>query len=284
LGLRDVVEMLRDTGIAVVDLFMIGAASGIMIGALNYSGAGFTLSLVLIHMAAGSLFLLLVLSAIANIILGAGLPTVGCYILLATLVAPTLVQMGIDPMAAHMFILYYGCLSLISPPVAVAAFVAANLANADPNKTGWMAMAFGWTIFVIPFLFVYSGTMLLKGDPFSIAIDFITAVAGVWCISAAVMGYSARDLGWVDPIVFIYAGILLIWPVGAFSSTRWMNAVGALMGFGLFVWERMLRRRPAEMPAPAAASASSAPAAPTTAAEQRALLDRLGIRGSGEGE
>ena len=120
-------------------------------------GTGFTLSLVLIHLAGGSLFLLLVLSAIVNIILGAGLPTVGCYILLATLVAPTLVQMGIDPMAAHMFILYYGCLSLISPPVAVAAFVAANLAGADPNKTGWMAMLFGWTIFVVPFLFVFSG-------------------------------------------------------------------------------------------------------------------------------
>src|SRR5262249_26667982 len=180
---------LRDTGLGVLDLFMIGAASGIMIGALNYSGVGFTLSLVLIHMAAGSLILLLIYSAIANIILGAGLPTVGCYILLATLVAPSLIQMGIDPMAAHMFILYYGCLSMISPPVAVAAFVAANLANADPNKAGWVAMAFGWTIFVIPFLFVYSGTLLLKGDPLFIVFDFVTAVAGVWFISAAVMGY-----------------------------------------------------------------------------------------------
>src|SRR5215216_2202558 len=115
IGLSDLYEMLRDTGF----------------GALNYSGVGFTLSLVLIHLAAGSLILLLIYSAIANIILGAGLPTVGCYILLATLVAPSLIQMGIDPMAAHMFILYYGCLSMISPPVAVAAFVAANLANAD---------------------------------------------------------------------------------------------------------------------------------------------------------
>ena len=163
--LRDGFEMLRDTGTSVVDLFMIAAAAGIMIGALNYSGTGFTLSLVLIHLAGGSLLALLALAAVANIILGAGLPTVGCYILLATLVAPTLIQMGIEPMAAHMFILYYGCLSVISPPVAVAAFVAANLAGADPNKTGWMAMAFGWTLFVIPFLFVFSGTLMLKGDP-----------------------------------------------------------------------------------------------------------------------
>jgi len=254
-----------------------------MIGALNYSGIGFTLSLVLIHLAAGSLILLLVYSAIANIILGAGLPTVGCYILLATLVAPSLIQMGIDPMAAHMFILYYGCLSMISPPVAVAAFVAANLANADPNKTGWVAMAFGWTIFVIPFLFVYSGTLLLKGDPVFIVIDFVTAVAGVWLISAAVMGYSVRDLGWADRIVHMVAGICLIMPVGAFPAARWMNIIGAVMGLAVVVWERAVRRRPVEPQQPLA-PVSPLPDTPVTAAEQRAMLDRLGIRGSGEAE
>jgi TRAP transporter 4TM/12TM fusion protein len=283
MGPRDLYEMLRDTGLNVLDLFMIGAASGIMIGALNYSGVGFTLSLVLIHLAAGSLILLLVYSAIANIILGAGLPTVGCYILLATLVAPSLIQMGIDPMAAHMFILYYGCLSMISPPVAVAAFVAANLANADPNKTGWVAMAFGWTIFVIPFLFVYSGTLLLKGDPVFILIDFVTAVAGVWLISAAVMGYSVRDLGWIDRFVHLVAGICLLVPVGAFPAARWMNIAGTAMAIALFAWERFARPR-AAAPAAAPAAPAAAPAAPASAAEQRAMLDRLGIRGSGEAE
>jgi TRAP transporter 4TM/12TM fusion protein len=284
IGLHDLYEMLRDTGLGVLDLFMIGAASGIMIGALNYSGVGFTLSLVLIHLAAGSLLLLLVYSAVANIILGAGLPTVGCYILLATLVAPSLIQMGIDPMAAHMFILYYGCLSMISPPVAVAAFVAANLAGADPNRTGWVAMAFGWTIFVIPFLFVYSGTLLLKGDPLMIAVDFVTAVAAVWFVSAAVMGYSVRDLGWLDRALHLVAGICLIVPVGAFAEARWMNIAGALLGVALLAWERALRRRAAATPSPAAAPAAAVPATPTTAAEQRAMLDRLGIRGSGEAD
>src|SRR5215211_6927686 len=283
IGLTDLYEMLRATGLGVLDLFMIGAASGIMIGALNYSGIGFTLSLVLIHLAAGSLILLLAYSAIANIILGAGLPTVGCYILLATLVAPSLIQMGIDPMAAHMFILYYGCLSMISPPVAVAAFVAANLANADPNKTGWVAMAFGWTIFVIPFLFVYSGTLLLKGDPVFIVIDFVTAVAGVWLISAAVMGYSVRDLAWDDRVVHMIAGICLIMPVGAFPGARWMNIIGAVMGLAVVVWERAVRRRPVEPQQPLA-PVSPLPDTPVTAAEQRAMLDRLGIRGSGESE
>src|SRR5437879_10270638 len=195
IGFRDLAVMLRDAGIAVLDLFMLGAAAGIMIGALNYSGVGFTLTLVLILLAGGSLVALLVLSAVANIILGLGLPTVGVYIVLATLVAPALVKMGIAPTAAHMFIMYYGCLSMISPPVAIAAFVAANLAGADPNRTGWVAMAFGWTLFVIPFLFVFSGTLLLKGDPLSIAVDVSLAIAGGWFISGAMMGYAARPLG-----------------------------------------------------------------------------------------
>jgi TRAP-type uncharacterized transport system fused permease subunit len=236
--------------------------------------------------AGGSLILLLLVSAVANIILGAGLPTVGCYILLATLVAPTLIQMGIDPMAAHMFILYYGCLSLISPPVAVAAFVAANLAQADPNKTGWTAMAFGWTIFVIPFIFVYSGTLLMKGDPVFIVIDTVTAVAGVWFISAAVMGFSARPLKLVDRLIYGIAGICLLLPVGAFAEARWLNIAGALIALALFVWERANRRatRPSPVAGAGAAEASAPAGASLSGGDQRAFLNRMGVRGTGEGE
>lgn len=243
IGFRDLGVMLRDAGLAVLDLFMLGAAAGIMIGALNYSGVGFTLTLVLILLAGGSLIALLALSAVANIILGLGLPTVGVYIVLATLVAPALVKMGIAPMAAHMFIMYYGCLSMISPPVAIAAFVAANLAGADPNRTGWTAMAFGWTLFVIPFLFVFSGTLLLKGDPLSIAVDLSLAVAGVWFISAAMMGYAARPLGLVARVCHGVTGLCVFMPANAFGAGRWVNAAGAGLALALFVREKAVRRR-----------------------------------------
>jgi TRAP transporter 4TM/12TM fusion protein len=276
ISVRDCYEMLRDTGLGALDLFMIGAASGIMIGCLNYSGIGFTLSLVLIQLAAGSLIGLLVLAAIANIILGAGLPTVGCYILLAALVAPSLIQMGIDPMAAHMFILYYGCLSMITPPVAVAAFVAANLANADPNKTGWVAMAFGWTLFVIPFIFVYSPTLLMKGDPLFIIIDSLTAVAGVWFISAAVMGYSLRAMGWIDRLPHAIVGVLLLMPAGAFAAARWLNIAGALMAVALIAWERTMRRSARPQPEPALQTPISTP----QSVAPHVSLDQLGIRNS----
>src|SRR5437660_610445 len=243
IGFRDLAVMLRDAGIAVLDLLMLGAAAGIMIGALTYSCVGFTLTLVLILLAGGSLVALLVLSAAANILLGLGLPTVGVYIVLATLVAPALVKMGIAPMAAHMFIMYYGCLSMISPPVAIAAFVAANLAGADPNRTGWVAMAFGWTLFVIPFLFVFSGTLLLKGDPLSIAVDLSLAVAGVWFISAAMMGYAARPLGFAARVCHGVTGLCLFMPANAFGAGRWINAAGAGLAVAMFVREKAVRRR-----------------------------------------
>jgi TRAP transporter 4TM/12TM fusion protein len=243
LTLHDLYEMVRDTGLSVLDLFMLGAASGIMIGALGYSGAGFTLSVVLIHLAGGSLIGLLVLSGIANIVLGTGLPTVACYILLATLVAPTLIQMGIDPMAAHMFILYYGCLSAISPPVAIAAFIAANLAEADHNKTGWTAMAFGWTIFVIPFLFVFSPSLLLRGPWLLIGVNFVTAIAGVWFIAAAGMGYSFRHLRPVERLLYGLVGICLLMPVEVSDLAMWLNIAGVGIGVALLVWERAIWKR-----------------------------------------
>jgi TRAP transporter 4TM/12TM fusion protein len=246
LGLNDLYAMVRDTGLSVLDLFMLGAASGIMIGALGYSGAGFTLSVVLIHLAGGSLIGLLVLSGIANIVLGAGLPTVACYILLATLVAPTLIQMGIDPMAAHMFILYYGCLSAISPPVAIAAFIAANLAEADHNKTGWTAMAFGWTIFIIPFLFVFSPSLLMRGSWLLIAVNSLTAIAGIWFIAAAGMGYSFRRLGLAGRLVYGLIGVFLLMPVEVSELTKWLNIAGACFALALLVWERAIWKRTGE--------------------------------------
>ncbi len=97
-------------------------------------------------------------------------------------------------MAAHMFILYFGCLSMITPPVAIGAFAAANLAGADPMKTGFEAVRFGWTVFVVPFLFVFSTTLLMKGNPPIVAFDFVMAMAGVWFGAAGVIGYSTRKL------------------------------------------------------------------------------------------
>jgi TRAP-type uncharacterized transport system fused permease subunit len=241
IGWQDFYEMLRESGKSVLDLFMLGAAAGIMIGTLNYSGIGFTLSLVLITVAAGSLIALLLLCAFTNIVLGLGLPTVGVYIVLATLVAPTMIKMGISPMAAHMFIMYYGCLSMITPPVAIASYVAANIAGADQNKTGWASMTFGWTIYIVPFLFVFSDTLLMHGAPWAIALDFVTALAGVWFVSAAFMGYAIRKLSMGQRWLHGFAGLCLMMPVGAFAEARWFNVAGAVIAVAMVLIGRAQR-------------------------------------------
>jgi TRAP transporter 4TM/12TM fusion protein len=240
LGWRDLYAMLRESAFSVLELFMIGAAAGIIIGTLTYSGLGFSLTLVLLNLSGGNLVGLLVVAGIASIILGMGMPTVGVYILLATLIAPALVKMGIDPMAAHMFIMYYGCLSMITPPVAIGAFAAANLASADPMRTGFTAMSFGWTVFVLPFLFVFSGTLLMAGDAWLIVLDFATAVGGVWLVSAAVIGYAVRRLGAAARLYYGIAGLFLLLPAGAFEEARWFNIAGAVMALALLLWEKSL--------------------------------------------
>ena len=240
---QDLYEMLRDTGLTVLELFMIGAAAGVVISTLNYTGIGFGLTLSLVHLAGGNLFLLLVLSGIACIVLGMGMPTVGVYILLATLVAPALIEMKIPGLAAHMFIMYYGMLSMITPPVCIGAFAAANIAGASPMGTGFAAVKFGWTAFVIPFLFVYSTTLLMIGDPVLIAVDFIAAVAGVWLLSSAIMGYSLRKLSMPSRLIYGIAGLFLLIPVAAFEGSRIINVVGAVLAIGLVVWEVSARAR-----------------------------------------
>jgi TRAP transporter 4TM/12TM fusion protein len=238
IGWRELYGMLRESGLAVLELFMIGAAAGIIIGTLTYSGLGFSLTLLLLDISGGNLLGLLVVAALASIVLGMGMPTVGVYILLATLIAPALVKFGIAPMAAHMFIMYYGCLSMITPPVAIGAFAAANLAGADPMRTGFTAMTLGWTVFVLPFLFVFSNTLLLAGDPRLIALDCATAVAGVWLVSAGTIGYARRPLGWAARAYCAAAGLFLMLPAQAFTQARWLNLAGGVMALLLLLPRR----------------------------------------------
>ncbi|MDP2411835.1 MAG: TRAP transporter fused permease subunit [Pseudolabrys sp.] len=242
LGLLDFYYILRDTGLTVIGLFMIAAAAGAVIATLNYSGLGFSLTLALVHIAGGNLIALLVIAAIACIILGMGMPTVGVYILLATLVAPALIEMKVDPMAAHLFILYFGCLSMITPPVAIGAYAAAHLAKADPIKTGFEAVRFGWLVFVVPFLFVFSNTLLMRGEPIMIIVDIAAAVVGVWFGAAGVMGYSIRRLAAAERAAYLAAGLFLLLPMGAFGVGRWINLAGLVLAVCIMARERLLRR------------------------------------------
>jgi TRAP transporter 4TM/12TM fusion protein len=249
LRLLDVIEALRTTGLASLDLLMITAAAGFIIGVLNITGLSFALTLLLVQVGSSSLLLLLILAALVSIVLGMGMPTVGVYVLLAALVTPAMVKIGLSPMASHMFVLYFGMMSMITPPVALAAYAAASLAKTDPMKTGWIAMRFGWIAFIIPFLFIRAPSLLLEGSFASVLTALVTALAGVWLICAAIAGYAMRPLATPMRFGFGIAGLLLFIPAETMRYGQWTDIIGLVLGGMLFVYEFMAARKMRRQPA-----------------------------------
>jgi TRAP transporter 4TM/12TM fusion protein len=243
LRLGEFLRVFTRTGRASLEILMIGGAAGMIIGVLNISGLGFALTLELVDFAGGNLLLLLALAAIVCIILGMGMPTLGVYILLATLVAPAIIQLGVPDMAAHLFVFYYGMMSMITPPVAIAAFAAASLAGAPMMKTGWQAVKFGWSAYLVPFLFVYSPTLIMRGSAWQIVLTSVTALAGVWMVSVAVMGYLIRPVPRSLRPVYAIAGLALLLPVDAAPPAIWINLGGLAAMAAILASEFMLNRR-----------------------------------------
>lgn len=221
------------TGEQVVEIIVISAAAGLVIGVLNITGLSFNLTYALVLLGGGSTIVLLVLSAGVCIVLGMGLPTLAVYVLLASLVAPALVEVGLEPMAAHLFVLYFGMMSMITPPIALAAFAAASIARADPMQTGWASVKFGWLAFVIPFLFAFSPTLILVGEPGEIVLAIVTASLGVWLVSAGLAGYFAARMSMAQRGLFCVAGIATLVPAGAFPGAIYTDVVGAALGIFL---------------------------------------------------
>ena len=222
-----------DAAESVVEIVIVTAAAGLVIGVLNLSGVAFTLAGQLLAIAGGNVLILLVFAGISSIILGMGMPTVSVYILLAALIAPAIVQTGVEPLAAHMFVLYFGLMSMVTPPIAVASFAAANLAQASPWATSLSAMWFGWTAYIIPFLFVLSPSLLLQGDPGQAALAAVTGLAGIGFISMAIVGYAKGRMGPVMRLLCGIAGAMLLPPGNIVPGGYYIVGAGAVLAVGL---------------------------------------------------
>ncbi|MBM3528574.1 MAG: TRAP transporter fused permease subunit [Alphaproteobacteria bacterium] len=240
---KDVLESLVETGRSSLDILMIAAAAGFIIGVLNVSGLSFALTIALVKLGAGNMVLLLVLAAGIAIVLGMGMPTVGVYVLLAALVAPALTEVGVPALAAHLFVLYFGMMSMTTPPVAVAAFAAASIAQADPIRTGLAGVKFGWSAYIVPFLFVASPTLLMQGQPHEVTLAVVTAMMGVYLVSVGVAGFMTRPIGPVLRIAFAASGLAMMVPANAFPGAIWTDIAGFVAGAGLIVSELGLARR-----------------------------------------
>jgi len=249
LRLTDFFKTLSSTGRTTTDLIMTLAAAGFIIGILNITGLGFALTLWLVKMSGSSLYLLLFIAFAVSLVLGMGMPTTAVYVLLAALVAPSIVQAlthafpaaaqnpAVTKMSAHMFILYGGMLSMITPPVALAAYAAANISGAGPMETGWWACRIGWAKFVLPFMFVLSPTLLLYGNQYWIAYDCITAAIGIYMVTAGLVGWCERDMSVVERVILCIAGIMAVFPASilTFFVEGDVSAIGVVVGLLILV-------------------------------------------------
>ena len=240
--LRDLWQSVVETAGGLCEILVISAAAGFIMGLFQVSGLAFAFAAYLVELGGQSLVMLLILAAVVSIILGMGLPTLGVYVMLAVLVAPALVKVGVPALAAHLFILYFGMMSLITPPVAPAAYVAAAIAQAPSMATGWTAMRFGWASYIVPFLFVYSPAILMQGSLIDIVTVTVTSLFGIWLVCAAMTGFFTRVLPVRKRIVFAAAGIMLLSPHQASELMLWVNIAGALAGIALIAHEIKARR------------------------------------------
>ncbi len=249
LGILDMLKAIMDTGRVSLDIILIGAAAGIMVGIMSISGLAFSMTIQLLALAGGNVFLLLLLIAVLAFVLGIGLPTVSVYILTATLLAPALVKLGVTPMAAHMFVMYNGILSMITPPVAFAAYAAANIARTDGWTTGWIACVVGWSTFILPFLFVLTPSLLMDGTWVEIVLNFSRVLFGIWLGTMAAVGFALTPLSRSGRLLYALVSLAVVLPPEAFNGAIWINAAGVTAATALLMvdWLRRKQGRTAEI-------------------------------------
>jgi TRAP transporter 4TM/12TM fusion protein len=242
LTLRDAASAVIGAGGAVVDIIAITAIAGILIGAMTITGVAFSLTQQLLTASGGSLALLLILTAIASFILGLPLPTVGVYVILATLAAPALIQGGLTPMQAHMFVLFSGILGMVTPPVALAAFAAATIARSDQWQTGWTSTRLSWCAYFIPFMFAYSAPLLMQGSWTSIVIALADALLGIFVGTLAVVGYFLSPIPLLFRFAYALVAAMILIPSAAFAGADIVSISGVVAGLAAIGYE-ILRGR-----------------------------------------
>lgn len=242
--------MVAATGRLMAELAGILAAIGLIVGSLAVTGMAGTLANDLVYLAGDNVLVLLIMGALTSFVLGIGMTVTAAYIFLAIVLAPALINAGLDPLASHMFIMYWGMLSFITPPVALAAFAAASVAQVSAMRAGWEAMRLGAIIYFIPFFFVLNPALLLQGEFAGIAQNVGTALVGVALISAGLQGYllgfgriGEARLGLVSRGCVAIAGLALVTPAGGlygFSQTILIAVCAAFLiaGIGITLLQR----------------------------------------------
>jgi TRAP transporter 4TM/12TM fusion protein len=237
LTLRKFLGALESSGQGILEISVVCAIAGFIIGVVMFTGLGFSLTQVLVTVCGGNLFLLLVFAALMCIILGMGMPIVTVYIVVAIIIAPVLTQLGVSEMAAHMFVFYFGMLSFLTPPVMLSVYAAATLARANSWKTAWLSMRLGIAAYIVPFIFIYNAALLAVGRFEQIVVSAAAAVLGIGMLAIGLEGYLLAHMGWIRRVALVVGGIALLAP----STTA--RLVGLGLAVCLFGWEWLRIKR-----------------------------------------
>jgi TRAP-type uncharacterized transport system fused permease subunit len=239
---RNLIEAFADGARNALGVALACACAGIVIGVVTLSGLGIVFTQFVVGLAQDTLALALILTMIAGIVLGMGMPTTPAYIILTALLVPAIIKLGVIAPAAHMFAFYFAVLSAITPPVALAVYAAAGIARADLWTSGWAAVKVGAAGFIVPFMCVYEPALLMIGDWPSIAQAVITASAGVLLFAAGLHGYLVTAANLWQRALLVVGGLLLIDP--GFTT----DVIGAALGLSVAASQWFARRNALSIP------------------------------------
>lgn len=207
--------LLEDIGLTISNLISLLAGVGLILGSLSITGVALAFSRELVALVGDRPLLILIAGALTCFILGMGMSPSACYIFLAVVMAPAIIEMGFNPIATHLFIFYWGMISNISPPVALAVYGACGISKSNPWKTGWLACRLGIVVFFVPFFFVYNPALIAQGSFSTVIYTAITAMIGTWLLSSGLGSYirfGGNVSKWWMKTGVIIAGFLMCWP------------------------------------------------------------------------
>lgn len=214
-SIKEILDAMADGAKSACGMICACGTAGIVVGVLNMTGAGIKFASFVVEVANGHLLIALILTMLASLILGMGLPTSASYIICAAVAAPALIDMGITAIQAHMFVFYFACISAITPPVAMAAYAGATISGSKPMEVGFTACKLGICAFIVPFMFCYAPTLLWKGAAGDIIVTIITALIGATMLSYGLQRYAgcfSLPLGIIPSCILIASAFLMIIP------------------------------------------------------------------------
>jgi TRAP transporter 4TM/12TM fusion protein len=230
MNLGKLLGILRRTGLAMLDVGVVCAVAGLVIGVLTLTGLASVFTIFVERFGSVNVLLTLLLTGLIALVLGMGMPTTAVYVIVALTLAPALTKLGLTPMAAHLFVFYYAMLSMITPPICIAAYAGAAIAGTSPMRTGYACMRLGIVAYVVPFVFVFDPLLLFQGPLTLIALALATALMGTLALGVAMVGYFTRPIGWLKRLILTVAGVgLFIPPGGVIAGSIVINVAGALV-------------------------------------------------------